>query len=142
MGYALLKGAIGRIKAEYGAPMKVVATGGIASLKTYGRGPNRISQQVAFRFRHERVEQIDEGDEIRELRTFYTRMQRTSANVLSTGPGVGAIETAGTLVDPQTDEVARFDPAQLEAKLLRRSDIPMPQPQIAVLTLDVSGEGM
>src|SRR5690606_9370930 len=80
-------------------------TGGIASLKTYGRGPIRISQQVAFRFRHERVEQIDEGEETREVRTYYTRMQRTSSSVLSSGPGVAAIETAGLLVDPQTDEL-------------------------------------
>ena len=36
-GYvAMIEGLVGRIKAEYGGPMKVVATGGLASLFAEG----------------------------------------------------------------------------------------------------------
>ena len=80
-------------------------TGGISRLKTYGRGPNRLSQQLAFRFRHPRREQVEEDGDVVERQTHYSRMQQTSFRVLSAGPGVGAYETTGTLVDPQTEEL-------------------------------------
>ena len=80
-------------------------TGGIASLRTYGRGPNRLSQQIAYRFRHERSIRLGEGEDVEESRTFYSTMRRTESAVVHNGPGIGQIESKGVLFDPQTEEL-------------------------------------
>ncbi|MCA9081422.1 MAG: hypothetical protein KDA58_12735, partial [Planctomycetaceae bacterium] len=38
-------------------------TGGIAQIRTYRRSPNRLSQQIALRYPHERTAKVLEGDE-------------------------------------------------------------------------------
>jgi alpha-mannosidase len=84
------------------------ATGGIARIKEFGRKPNRLSQQLALRFPRERTI-AGSNDETAE-RTFYSQMRCTSIVVTSSGPALGEIVTAGSLIDPQDGStVAEFD---------------------------------
>ena len=80
-------------------------TGGIARIATYKRSPNRLSQQIAFRFPEERTVVTGEGDERETFRTYYSLMEMRSARVLSSGPLVGEIETTGELIDGQVQAV-------------------------------------
>ncbi len=84
-------------------------TGGIAQIKTYRRGPNRLSQQLAFRFHRELTVTVGEGEQSREEKTWYTEMRMDESRVISDGPLRGEIETRGRLVDPTNDLIlARF----------------------------------
>jgi len=74
-------------------------TGGIAEIKEYGRRPNRLSQQIAFRFPRERTVSIGEGEARDEVRTYYSAMRRLSSSVTCEGPGMGEIVTEGEVVD-------------------------------------------
>ncbi|HXY34206.1 MAG TPA: hypothetical protein VEI07_08265, partial [Planctomycetaceae bacterium] len=78
------------------------ATGGIGRIKEFGRKPNRLSQQLAFRFGRERTIAGPDGD---AERTFYSQMRCSSIAVTSSGPALGEIVTAGTLNDPQDGSV-------------------------------------
>lgn len=80
-------------------------TGGIARISTYRRSPNRISQQVAFRFPHARSVVTGEGEDQEIFKTFYSLMELRESRVLSAGPVVGAIETVGDLIDGQNKQV-------------------------------------
>jgi alpha-mannosidase len=80
-------------------------TGGISQVKTYRRGPNRLSQQLAFRFPRELTVRAGEGDEAEQTRTWYTQMRASQARVVSDGPLRGEIETTGELVHPSDGTV-------------------------------------
>ncbi len=77
-------------------------TGGISRIKEYGRKPNRLSQQLAFRFPSERL--IPGEDEGRnENRSYYSEMRCRNIEVTSTGPAVGEIVSDGDLIDQMDD---------------------------------------
>lgn len=80
-------------------------TGGIAKVSTYRRSPNRISQQIAFRFPQERQVLIGEGDEQEVFKTYYSLMEMRESRIISAGPLVGEIETSGEMIDGQTGQV-------------------------------------
>jgi alpha-mannosidase len=78
------------------------ATGGIARVKEYGRKPNRLSQQLAFRFPRERTPRAAaSGESAVQEPTYYSDMRCKSIKVTSNGPGLGEIVSAGTLIDPE-----------------------------------------
>ncbi len=84
------------------------ATGGIGRIKNYGRSPNRLSQQLGYRFPHERNVPVgppsDSETEEREMaKSFYSEMRCDSMEVTSSGPTLGEIVTTGFIVD-QSDE--------------------------------------
>ena len=79
-------------------------TGGIERIKGYGRQPNVLSQQLAFRFPRERTVTIGEGETAEETSTWYSEMVGHGVEVLSAGPHVGEIRTHGELVDQSTGE--------------------------------------
>ena len=74
-------------------------TGGILHIKNYGRSPNRLSQQLSYRFARERTFVIARGDESEEFRSHYAEMRRLSSEVTSTGPVLGEIVTHGEIYD-------------------------------------------
>ncbi len=80
-------------------------TGGIAKLKEYGRKPNRLSQQLAFRFPRERTITVSEDDRVFEEKTFYTESRCRGVEVISLGPWLGEVQTTGEIVDQKTDTV-------------------------------------
>jgi len=85
------------------------STGGIGKLKEYGRQPNRLSQQLAFRFPRERTVSVgDEAESVPE-RTYYSEMRCHSSTVTCDGPSLGEIVTSGVIID-QTNgsELAGF----------------------------------
>ena len=84
-------------------------SGGIQRLKGHGRKPNRLSQQITYRYLHERkLPNPDAGGE--EISTAYAEMRLKSTKVLSAGPSMGEILTTGEIVDQLTDKVlARFE---------------------------------
>ncbi len=75
-------------------------TGGLQRLKHHGRHPNRLSQQLAFRFPREKVFKRGSGDDAEEIKTWYSEMRYRSSRVTSSGPLLGEIVTAGDIVDP------------------------------------------
>ncbi len=78
------------------------ATGGIARIKNYGRTPNRLSQQLAYRFPHEREIPVGEPGEDGErelVKSFYSEMRCRSMQVTSSGPTLGEIITEGDIID-------------------------------------------
>ncbi len=77
------------------------ATGGIGRIKKFGRQPNRLSQQIAFRFSSERTVAGGQEHPLGEERTHYSQMRCSSANVTCSGPGLAEIVTTGWLADPQ-----------------------------------------
>ncbi len=79
------------------------ATGGIAQLRTYGRGPSRLSQQIAWRFPREKTVPLS-PDSHEVTKTWYSRMQLREAEILSDGPTLGAVQTVGDLIDPSTEQ--------------------------------------
>ncbi len=79
------------------------ATGGLQKLKLHGRSPNRLSQQLAYRFPREQVIRREVDGEVEETKTWYSTMRCQSVEVTSSGPSVGEIVTAGEIVDPNTD---------------------------------------
>lgn len=76
-------------------------SGGIARIKEYGRKPNRLSQQLAFRFSRERTFLISEHEEVT---TAYSEMRCHSLEVTCDGPALGEIKTTGEIVDQQFDK--------------------------------------
>lgn len=74
-------------------------TGGILQVKEYGRRPNRLSQQLAFRYLHERTVPPADPD-AKPTRTFYSEMRCRKIEVTSSGPAVGEIRSSGDLCDP------------------------------------------
>ena len=74
-------------------------TGGIAEIKEYGRKPNRLSQQLAFRFPRERTFTIGEGEEARKTKSYYSEMRRLTSEVTCSGPALGEIVTTGEIVN-------------------------------------------
>lgn len=81
------------------------ATGGIAQLRTYGGGGNRLSQQLAWRFPREKsVTEVIDGESVAR-KTWYTDMRLRESRVLSTGPACGEVETVGELRDPGSGQV-------------------------------------
>ena len=84
-------------------------TGGIERIKGYGRQPNLLSQQLAFRFPRERKVATGGDDPAEASTTFYSEMIGHGVEVISAGPHIGEIQTHGELLDPQTRErVASF----------------------------------
>jgi len=85
------------------------STGGIAKIKEYGRKPNRLSQQLAFRFPRERTVMVGEGEDAKEVSTYYSEMRATNPQVISSGSAMGEIKTSGEIFDQQDNSpLARF----------------------------------
>jgi alpha-mannosidase len=80
-------------------------TGGISKIKEYGRKPNRISQQISFRFPEEITYITGENESLHEENSFYAQMKMESFSVNSVGPSFGEIETKGVIVHPKTSEI-------------------------------------
>lgn len=80
-------------------------TGGISKIKEYGRKPNRLSQQLGFRFPEEVSYIAGEGTDLYEEKTFYAQMKLESFNVKSVGPAMGEIETEGVILHPKNSQV-------------------------------------
>ncbi len=78
-------------------------TGGIGQIRTYRRSPNRLSQQLAFRFPRERTVTYGEGDKAEQVRSCYSEMRMDQWQVLSDGPALGEIETVGQIIDQQNE---------------------------------------
>jgi alpha-mannosidase len=74
-------------------------TGGIGRIKEYGRNPNRLSEQVALRFREERTFVEGEGADGERVKSYYSAMRCRSLQIKSAGPLLGEIETTGDVVD-------------------------------------------
>jgi len=79
-------------------------TGGIAQIRTFRRSPNRLSQQLAFRFPRERTITVGEGEQAESYKSYYTEMQLKESRVIDDSPTVGAVETVGSLVDQISGE--------------------------------------
>ncbi|MBM3970072.1 MAG: hypothetical protein FJ302_09445 [Planctomycetes bacterium] len=80
-------------------------TGGIQRLKEYGRKPNRLSQQLAFRFPRERVITVTEDDREFEEKSFYSDSRCHGVEVVSRGPWLGEVRTTGEIFDQKTNAV-------------------------------------
>jgi alpha-mannosidase len=74
-------------------------TGGIAQIKEYGRKPNRLSQQLSYRFPYQRniprPDPLGDWDE----KTPYAAIRGVQAELTCAGPGMGEIVTTGELYD-------------------------------------------
>jgi alpha-mannosidase len=82
------------------------STGGLQRLKKHGRSPNRLSQQLAFRFARElTLQRPGEDGEFVEEKTFYSEMRCQNVEVTCTGPSCGEIVTTGEIIDPSTQSV-------------------------------------
>ena len=82
------------------------STGGLQRLKKHGRSPNRLSQQLAFRFARElTLQRSGEDGEVFEEKTFYSEMRCQNVEVTCTGPSCGEIVTTGEIIDPSTQAV-------------------------------------
>lgn len=80
-------------------------TGGIAQVRTYGAGGNRLSQQLAWRFPREKsVTEVVDGESVTR-KTWYTDMRLRESRVLSAGPACGEVETVGELLEPGSGKV-------------------------------------
>jgi len=77
------------------------ATGGIGKIKKFGRQPNRLSQQLAFRFPRERTISAGEGEDQESERTYYSVMCCASIAITASGPALGEIVSTGVLIDPE-----------------------------------------
>lgn len=80
-------------------------TGGIQRLKEYGRKPNRLSQQLAFRFPRERTVTVTDDENAFVEKTFYSDVRCLGVEVLSSGPWLGEVRTRGEVVDQKADTV-------------------------------------
>lgn len=76
-------------------------TGGIGQIRTYERSPNRISQQIAYRFPRERTITVGEGEDAEQYKSYYSEMRLRDSRILCAGPALGEIETVGDVVDQQ-----------------------------------------
>ena len=112
-------------------------TGGIGSIKGFGRSPNRLSQQVAFRFERPQPAGVDEdGDAVTSS---YSRMECRDVRVLCSDQTTGQVETTGDLVSPtdgerlasfrQTMTVVRSSPnLDIEIELTDIAELPSGNP--------------
>src|SRR5262249_43343655 len=75
------------------------STGGIAQIKGYGRSPNRLSQQLNYRFSRERLVTVGEGEGAEQTKSHYAEMRAKSSEITATGPALGEIVTTGEIVD-------------------------------------------
>jgi alpha-mannosidase len=73
-------------------------TGGIQQIKEYGRRPNRLSQQLSFRFVSERVVSPPRDGEP-ALKSIYAQTCCETVQVTCSGPGLGEIVTKGAIID-------------------------------------------
>ncbi|MDA0809356.1 MAG: hypothetical protein O2945_16850 [Planctomycetota bacterium] len=81
-------------------------TGGLQRLKNHGRSPNRLSQQLAFRFARElTLKRQNEDGEIVEEKTFYSEMRCRHVEVTCAGPSCGEIVATGEIIDPSNQAV-------------------------------------
>jgi alpha-mannosidase len=75
-------------------------TGGIRTIKGYGRTPNRLSQQLTFRFARERTIQREGPDgPLEPVKTHYAEMVGTTSEIVCDGPALGEIVTTGDIID-------------------------------------------
>lgn len=79
-------------------------TGGIQQIKGYGRTPNRLSQQLNFRFSRERTITVGEGDRTEQIKSQYAEMRCHSTQITSVGPALGEIVTAGEIIDQKDNK--------------------------------------
>jgi alpha-mannosidase len=77
-------------------------TGGIGQIKGYGRSPNRLSHQLAFRFPRERAIPRSDAD-APEVKSAYSQMRLTSSEVTCSGPALGEIVNSGEIIDQTND---------------------------------------
>lgn len=85
------------------------ATGGIAQIKGYGRSPNRLSQQLNYRFSRERTLEIQNEGATEQIRSHYAEMQIGTSEVTASGPTLGEIVTTGQIVDQKNgDRLAEY----------------------------------
>ncbi len=80
-------------------------TGGIQRLKEYGRKPNRLSEQLAFRFPRERSITVTQDDREFAEKSFYSASRCHGVEVISRGPWLGEVQTTGEIFDQKTDAV-------------------------------------
>ena len=80
-------------------------TGGIQHLKGYGRSPNRISQQIAYRYLLEKRYSPDPENPDDVRKTNYSLSRMTHCEILSKGPALGEIVTEVELLDPEDQSV-------------------------------------
>ena len=80
-------------------------TGGLQRLKNHGRSPNRLSQQLVFRFARELTIQRQEDGEVFEEKKFYSEMRCRNVEVTCSGPSCGEIVSTGEIIDPSTRAV-------------------------------------
>lgn len=79
-------------------------TGGVGKLKAYGRTPNRLSHQLAFRFPRERKLPGQE-DQFGDVKSAYSQMRMTRSDVTCAGPSLGEIVNSGEIVDQVAGKV-------------------------------------
>ena len=87
------------------------ATGGIGRIKNYGRSPNRLSQQIGYRFPHERNVPLghpNEQNEHETVKSFYSEMRCRSIEATCTGPTLGEVVTTGEIVDQKDESPLAF----------------------------------
>ena len=80
-------------------------TGGISQVRTYGRGGNRLSQQIGWRFPREKTVTTKVDDRTNTRKTWYTDMRLREQRVVCSSPACGAVETVGDLVDPTNNRL-------------------------------------
>ncbi|QDV50801.1 glycoside hydrolase family 38 N-terminal domain-containing protein [Gimesia fumaroli] len=78
-------------------------TGGIAQIKEYGRKPNRLSQQLAYRFPYQRTISTPGALGDLEEKTPYSAIRNVNAELACAGPGMGEIVTTGEIYDQVSD---------------------------------------
>lgn len=74
-------------------------TGGIAQIKEYGRSPNRLSQQLTYRFSRERSFTVGAGEHAEQTKSHYAEMRRLKSEITCAGPALGEIVTTGEIID-------------------------------------------
>lgn len=78
-------------------------TGGIAQIKEYGRKPNRLSQQLSYRFPYQRTIASSGALGGFEDKTPYAATRNVQAELTCAGPGMGEIVTTGEIYDQVSD---------------------------------------
>ncbi len=73
--------------------------GGIAQIKEYGRKPNKLSQQLAFRFPYQRNITTTGALGDLEDKTPYSATRNVSVELTCSGPGLGEIISRGEIFD-------------------------------------------
>lgn len=81
-------------------------SGSIACIKGFGRSPNRLSQQIAFRFERPQAAGTDEHGEA--VLTSYSTMRCQQLEVTRCDDVVGEVRSVGELLDPSGARMASF----------------------------------